>query len=74
LIDASVYCADKIVYQDIFEKIKYGISSIPNVNFSPTQELGRVNKIDLVIIKTLTIFPKDKLTRIPGNDFKSSAH
>lgn len=55
LIDASVYCADKIVYQDIFEKIKYGISSIPNVNFSPTQELGRVNKIDPLGITSLRI-------------------
>ena len=55
LIDASVYCADKMVYQDIFEKIKEGISSIPNVNFSPTQELGRVNKIDPLGITSLRI-------------------
>lgn len=55
LIDASVYCADKSVYQDIFEQIKDGISNIPNVNFSPTKELGRVNEIDPLGITSLRI-------------------
>lgn len=55
LIDASVYCADKSIYEDMFEKIKEGISSIPNVNFSPTQELGRVNNIDPLGITSLRI-------------------
>ncbi|MCY7019540.1 NgoPII family restriction endonuclease [Streptococcus sanguinis] len=55
LIDASVYCANKSVYEDIFEKIKDGIDSIPNVSFSPTQELGRVNKIDPLGITSLRI-------------------
>lgn len=55
LIDASVYCADKNIYEDIFEKIKDGIDSIPNVSFSPTQELGRVNKIDPLGITSLRV-------------------
>lgn len=55
LIDASVYCADTTVYQDIFEQIKEGISSIPNIDFSPTKELGRVNKIDPLGITSLRI-------------------
>ena len=55
LIDASIYCADTTVYQDIFEQIKEGISSIPNIDFSPTKELGRVNKIDPLGITSLRI-------------------
>lgn len=55
LIDASVYCADQTVYQDLFEKIKTGLSSIPNVHFSPSKELGRVNKIDPLGITSLRI-------------------
>lgn len=55
LINASVYCAEKVVYEDIFEKIKDGIDSIPNVNFSPTQELGRINRIDPLGITSLRI-------------------
>ena len=55
LIDASIYCADTTVYQDIFEQIKEGISSIPNIDFSPTKELGRVNKIDPLGLTSLRI-------------------
>lgn len=55
LIDASIYCADTTVYQDIFEQIKEGISSIPNIDFSPTKELGLVNKIDPLGITSLRI-------------------
>ena len=55
LIDASIYCADKVVYQDTFEKIKEGISTIPDINFSPTNELGRVNKVDPLGITSLRI-------------------
>lgn len=55
LIDASVYCADTSIYSDTFEAIKLGISSIPNVDFSPTKELGRVNKVDPLGITNLRI-------------------
>ena len=55
LIDASVYCADTNIYTDTFESIKLGIASIPNVNFSPTRELGRVNRVDPLGITNLRI-------------------
>lgn len=55
LIDASIYCADKSVYDEMFEGIKEGIASIPNISFSPTKELGRVNKIDPLGITSLRI-------------------
>lgn len=46
LIDASIYCADKAVYNDIFDKLKTGIANIENLEFSPSQELGRLNRVD----------------------------
>ena len=46
LIDASVYCADTEVYTTVFEKIKSGLASIPNTEFSETKELGRLNRVD----------------------------
>lgn len=55
-IDASLYCADKEIYDRPFNKIKEGILEIPNVEFnSDTKELGRVNKIDPLGIASLRI-------------------
>ncbi|GAB2023280.1 hypothetical protein RyT2_23550 [Pseudolactococcus yaeyamensis] len=55
LIDASVYCADTETYTGVFEAVKDGIDSITNVDFSPTKELGRVNRIDPLGITNLRI-------------------
>ncbi|MGX2968221.1 NgoPII family restriction endonuclease [Ursidibacter sp. B-7004-1] len=40
------YCADAECYLKIKSTIKAGVESIPNVEFSETKELGRVNKVD----------------------------
>lgn len=55
-IDATLYCADKEIYDRPFKKIKEGILEIPNVEFnSDTKELGRVNKVDPLGIASLRI-------------------
>ena len=55
LIDASVYCADRTIYEDMFEGLKMGIGVLPNIQFSPTKELGRVNRVDPLGITNLRI-------------------
>lgn len=40
------YAADKSVYDNVFNNLKSGIQSIPNVQFSQSRELGRINNID----------------------------
>ena len=39
------YAASTEVYERIKNTIKYGVETIPNVEFSQTKELGRVNKV-----------------------------
>src|SRR5699024_11579610 len=49
------YCADKSYYERIADTIKDGVSSIPDVDFGETKELGRVNKVDPLGITYLRI-------------------
>lgn len=53
LVDASIYCANKEIYQSMFDLIKNGVASIPGIVFSQTKELGRVNQIDPLGITNL---------------------
>lgn len=49
------YAASREVYEKIRTTIANGVISIPGVDFSPTKELGRVNKIDPLSITNLRI-------------------
>lgn len=49
------YCASEECYSRIKAKIKYGVESIPNIEFSETKELGRINKVDPLGITYLRI-------------------
>ena len=40
------FCADKEVYERIKDTISTGITTIPNVEFTETNELGKVKKVD----------------------------
>src|SRR5699024_2567329 len=46
---------DKSYYERISETIKDGVSSIPDVDFGETKELGRVNRVDPLGITYLRI-------------------
>lgn len=49
------YCASEDCYSRIKSKIKCGVESIPNIEFSETKELGRINKVDPLGITYLRI-------------------
>lgn len=49
------YCAEKDVYENIKHVIKNGVENIPNVEFSETKELGRVNRVDPLGITYLRV-------------------
>jgi len=49
------YAASKDTYERIRSKISDGVNSLPNVEFSETKELGRVNKVDPLGITYLRI-------------------
>jgi len=49
------YAAGKDIYERIRAKISDGVNSLPNVEFSETKELGRVNKVDPLGITYLRI-------------------
>ncbi len=55
LVYGSVYCAKHETYQRIKTTISEGIKTIPNVVFSETKELGRVNQVDPLGITNLRI-------------------
>ncbi|MEO0968680.1 MAG: NgoPII family restriction endonuclease, partial [Cyanobacteria bacterium J06639_18] len=55
LIYGDCYAADREVYKRIANKINSGITEIKDVEFSKTQELGRVNKVDPLGITYLRI-------------------
>ncbi len=55
LVYGSVYCAKHETYQRIKTTISEGIETIPNVVFSETKELGRVNQVDPLGITNLRI-------------------
>ncbi|MEG4633438.1 NgoPII family restriction endonuclease [Microcoleus sp. AR_TQ3_B6] len=49
------YAASKEYYEGIRDQIVTGINAIPDVEFSETKELGRVNKVDKLDITELRI-------------------
>ena len=55
IIDGKCYSADKEVYERIFNAIKDGISTITDVEFSETKELGKVKNIDPYKITDLRV-------------------
>lgn len=46
LVYGNCFMADRAVYERIKSAIRNGIEQIPDVSFSPTSELGRVNRVD----------------------------
>ncbi|MFA6759963.1 MAG: NgoPII family restriction endonuclease [Sulfuricurvum sp.] len=49
------FCADKEIYERIKDTISSGIIAIPNVEFTQTNELGKVKKVDPLGIADLRI-------------------
>jgi len=49
------YCASSECYARLKEKVSVGINALPGVEFSPTRELGRVNRVDPLGITYLRI-------------------
>ena len=49
------YAASEDVYSRIKQKIKLGVETIPDVEFSDTKELGRVNRVDPLGITYLRV-------------------
>lgn len=54
-IYGDIYAADEDVYIDLKNSISENIDNIPNINFSPSNELGRVNEMDPLKITHLRI-------------------
>lgn len=54
-IDGSIYAADEHVYTSLKDDITTNIEDIPDVDFSPTNEIGRVNRVDPLQITNLRI-------------------
>lgn len=55
LVYGDCFCADKEVYERIKDTISTGITTIPNVEFTETNELGKVKKVDPLGIIDLRI-------------------
>ncbi len=55
MIYGKDYCASEECYEKMRELIKQGIESASYVDFSPTRELGRVNRVDPLGITYLRI-------------------
>lgn len=76
----NIYAAKHQTYQRIKTTISSGINTIPDVEFSETKELGRVNRVDPLGITNLRIRgmwqiqnPRkvfDYLHKATGNDFE----
>ncbi|TQV62549.1 MAG: NgoPII family restriction endonuclease [Sulfurovum sp.] len=54
-IYGDCFCADKEIYERIKDTISHGITSIADVEFTPTNELGKVKKVDPLGITDLRI-------------------
>ncbi len=54
-IDGSIYAADEDVYLSLKETMTDNIEATPNIDFSPTNEIGRVNFVDPLKITNLRI-------------------
>ena len=55
LVYGDCFCADKETYERIKTTISSGISTIPDVEFTDTKELGKVKKVDPLGITDLRI-------------------
>jgi hypothetical protein len=55
LVYGDCFCADKEIYERIKDTISNGITSIPDVEFTETNELGKVKKVDPLGITDLRI-------------------
>lgn len=55
IIDGSLYAADEEVYLNIKNELTEKIKELENVNFSPTNEIGRINNVDPLGITNLRI-------------------
>lgn len=55
LVYGDCFCADKEVYERIQQTISSGITSIPNVEFTQTNELGKIKKVDPLGVTDLRI-------------------
>ena len=55
LVYGDCFCADKEVYERIKDTISSGITSIPDVELTETNELGKVKKVDPLGITDLRI-------------------
>ncbi len=54
-IDGSIYAADEEVYISLKEDLTKNIEAAPEIDFSPTNEIGRVNSVDPLKITNLRI-------------------
>jgi len=55
LVYGDCFCANKATYERIKNTISSGITTIPNVEFTDTKELGKVKKVDPLGITDLRI-------------------
>ena len=55
LVYGNCYAASKEVYERVRDKISKGVNELQDVEFSETNELGRVNKVDPLGITYLRI-------------------
>lgn len=55
LVYGDCYSANKEVYEKVKNTISKGVNELPNVEFSKTKELGRVNRVDPLGITYLRI-------------------
>jgi len=55
LVYGDCFCADKETYERIKDTISKGIYEIPNIEFTPTNEVGKIKKIDPLGITDLRI-------------------
>jgi len=51
----DVYCASKETYEQVAGAIKSGIQEIPDITFTETNELGKVNNVDPLGITSLRV-------------------
>lgn len=55
MVYGNIYAAEQGIYERIKSTISQGINTIPDVEFSETKELGRVNRVDPLGITNLRI-------------------
>lgn len=55
MVYGDCFCADKEIYERIKDTISHGINTIPDVEFTETNELGKVKRVDPLGITDLRI-------------------